>query len=49
MSKISEETIMDSLTAVIDPELHIDIVNLGLMQGVKDFSVQAWKRGEIPS
>ncbi len=35
MSKITEDSIMDSLTKVMDPELHIDIVNLGLIYDVK--------------
>lgn len=34
MNKKVEASIMDSLTTVIDPELRVDIVNLGLINAV---------------
>lgn len=34
MNQKIEASIMDSLTTVIDPELRVDIVNLGLINGV---------------
>ncbi|API72948.1 metal-sulfur cluster assembly factor [Leuconostoc suionicum] len=34
MNKKVEARIMDALTTVIDPELRVDIVNLGLINGV---------------
>ncbi|MDI6498373.1 metal-sulfur cluster assembly factor [Leuconostoc suionicum] len=34
MNKKVEAHIMDALTTVIDPELRVDIVNLGLINGV---------------
>lgn len=34
MSEIKESTIMEALEDVVDPELGIDIVNLGLVYGV---------------
>ncbi|MBD3166919.1 DUF59 domain-containing protein [bacterium] len=34
MAELTEDKIMDALTEVIDPELHIDIVSLGLIYNV---------------
>ncbi len=35
MATLTEEKIMEVLGTVIDPELHIDIVNMGLIYNVK--------------
>jgi len=35
MTQLTEERIMDAITEVIDPELHINIVDLGLIYDVK--------------
>lgn len=31
----SEEQVMEALKTVVDPEIHIDIVNLGLIYGIE--------------
>ncbi|NCN51197.1 MAG: metal-sulfur cluster assembly factor [Candidatus Pacebacteria bacterium] len=37
---ITEKDVMDCLTTVIDPELHIDIVSMGLVYGIDIRDIQ---------